>query len=240
MDKTCLICRKRFHIKPSHASKKFYCSKECMSVAYRERHRGEENPNWKGGLVVKPCAYCGKKYNSYPCNAKFSKFCSSVCMGAAKQKHFCPFCGIAAPANRKYCTNCWKQHRPKLTKSCAKCQNLIPGNRAYCQNCSPRGKGKTISICEQCGRSFEHWKCAKRKFCSSACIRSIQKGEGNPNWKGGRLTIAQLLRNSKKNRELIKAVLKRDKFTCKLCGQVGGMLEVDHIKPFGIILTEFL
>ena len=66
------------------------------------------------------------------------------------------------------------------------------------------------------------------------------KGSKNPNWKGGRLNLHQLIRGCDRNRRLIALILKRDKYTCQLCGQVGGELEVDHIKPFADILDEFL
>ena len=54
------------------------------------------------------------------------------------------------------------------------------------------------------------------------------------------MTIAQLIRESRKNRNLVKRVLKRDKFTCQECKQHGGDLEVDHIVPFSQLLNAFL
>lgn len=73
-----------------------------------------------------------------------------------------------------------------------------------------------------------------------AKLRLLQAGINNGNWKGGRLSIAQFIRGSPKNRRLIASTLKRDKNTCQLCKQMGSDLEVDHIKPFTKILDGFL
>ena len=65
-------------------------------------------------------------------------------------------------------------------------------------------------------------------------------GDRNPNWKGGRLPISQRIRACAKNRKLIASILRRDKHTCQVCGQVGGDLEVDHKIPFSDIMDGFL
>lgn len=38
--------------------------------------------------------------------------------------------------------------------------------------------------------------------------------------------------NVKEWYRIIKAVFKRDNYTCQYCGKVGGKLEADHIIPF--------
>jgi hypothetical protein len=37
--------------------------------------------------------------------------------------------------------------------------------------------------------------------------------------------------NSKLWKEISKTIFKRDNYTCKYCGQIGGRLEVDHVIP---------
>lgn len=49
-----------------------------------------------------------------------------------------------------------------------------------------------------------------------------------------------MIRDCLINKNLILETLKRDKYTCQICGQIGGKLEVDHIKEFSVILDEFL
>ncbi len=57
-------------------------------------------------------------------------------------------------------------------------------------------------------------------------------GEKNPSWKGGITPINQKIRASLEYEEWRKSVFERDNYTCQDCGQVGGYLNADHIKPF--------
>lgn len=60
------------------------------------------------------------------------------------------------------------------------------------------------------------------------------KGENNPAWKGGITPINKIIRHSIAYRLWREAVFTRDNFTCIWCGQIGGMLNADHIKPFSM------
>lgn len=57
-------------------------------------------------------------------------------------------------------------------------------------------------------------------------------GSGHWNWQGGLTCKNKILRNRVDYKTWIKSVLLRDDFTCQKCGERGGHLEVDHIKPF--------
>lgn len=58
------------------------------------------------------------------------------------------------------------------------------------------------------------------------------------NWKGGKTTLYNLIRESLRNKQWMKSCLKRDRYTCQWCGQVGGDLEVDHKKQLALIIKE--
>jgi len=73
-----------------------------------------------------------------------------------------------------------------------------------------------------------------------ALIKRGLSGAKHPNWQGGKTALKNFIRKSPKSKRLTVYVLKRDKYTCQLCGQVGGHLEVDHIKPFANILNEYI
>ena len=54
---------------------------------------------------------------------------------------------------------------------------------------------------------------------------------GKGNWRGGLTTIDKLER-SKFRKTMQKLILKRDNYTCQLCGERGGDLQVDHIQSW--------
>lgn len=58
------------------------------------------------------------------------------------------------------------------------------------------------------------------------------KGENHPNWQGGKTSERIRLMSSDEYKQLKKQVLKRDKYTCQICSQYGGKLEMDHIKEW--------
>ena len=66
-----------------------------------------------------------------------------------------------------------------------------------------------------------------------------RQGFDNPNWKGGNVNIAKRIRQCQKSMKLIDFILKRDNYTCQLCGSQDNP-EVDHIKPFSEIFAGFL
>ena len=65
----------------------------------------------------------------------------------------------------------------------------------------------------------------------SRILRGSAKGEKNPNWKGGGLNIEVRIWNTTEYKAWRSRIFKRDKFTCKGCGILGGRLEAHHILP---------
>ena len=60
------------------------------------------------------------------------------------------------------------------------------------------------------------------------------RGKNNPNWRGGISSVNNLIRTSTEYKLWRVSVFKRDVYTCVWCGQVGGKLNADHIKPFSL------
>ena len=65
-------------------------------------------------------------------------------------------------------------------------------------------------------------------------VTQFKKGNLHYNWKGGISTINQRIRSSSEYKLWREAVFKRDNYTCRFCGQRGGILQADHIKPFSL------
>jgi hypothetical protein len=80
--KLCQVCNKEIEVKPSHTDTEgTYCSEQCMSVGYKTRLSGSDNPNWKGGSVVHICMQCGRGFEveRNRLNAGGGQFCSTSC-----------------------------------------------------------------------------------------------------------------------------------------------------------------
>lgn len=63
-------------------------------------------------------------------------------------------------------------------------------------------------------------------------ISEAQKGEKGNNWKGGKTGEYKKVYNSLEYKLWRRAVFERDNYTCVWCGESGGKLNADHIKPF--------
>ena len=59
-----------------------------------------------------------------------------------------------------------------------------------------------------------------------------KRGELSRNWQGGKTPQGVIIRYSSESKAWRKSVLERDKYTCQVCGKIGGRLDVDHIRPF--------
>jgi hypothetical protein len=59
-------------------------------------------------------------------------------------------------------------------------------------------------------------------------------GKNHPNWQGGITVKNTIIRHSFEMNQWRTSVFVRDDYTCQTCGQRGGRLEADHIKPFSL------
>ncbi len=130
----------------------------------------------------------------------------------------------------KICTHCNKMYTKKLTTSlkkwstmkycsltCSRCKWLVPGwNKGT--------KGIMKSNKTSFAKGFTPWN--KGKKCPAI------SGERSSNWKGGVTPILKRIRNGSEYKLWRDSIFKRDNFSCKECGKIGGELNAHHIKPF--------
>lgn len=79
IEKTCPVCNKPYNVKPSHASWRVYCSRECMAIGYQKER------------LKKICQVCGKKFEVWDNQwRKDAKYCSQECYrkGNLGEKHW--------------------------------------------------------------------------------------------------------------------------------------------------------
>ena len=90
------------------------------------------------------------------------------------------------------------------------------------------GKKPTLLKDLQTAEQIDCW----NKLINELELYTAKKGKYSANWKGGVSDENHRIRTSKEYREWRAKVFQRDKFTCQICGQVGGELNAHHIKHF--------
>lgn len=104
-----------------------------------------------------------------------------------------------------------------------------------------------LRICPNCGGKFK-WNLHRDVvYCCVGCYKEHVKGirrspntefkkgmtgELSPAYKHGQTSELKLLRYTEEGIKWRKECMVRDNFTCQICEQVGGTLNVHHIKSF--------
>lgn len=224
MDKTCIICTKVFHVKPSHFERRICCSKECQSELFKTKMIGKNNPNYKKALERKiNCIYCGNEFKrtSY----KDRKTCSKECF----------LKNLSKIHTGKIIFNKRKRTHITLDKMKCSCGNSKDLKAKTCIDCYKKNIKRKDKVCIICNKIYSP-KTNKSKLCSKECqkihCRNISQWENNPNFKGGIGSKNQIERRSNKFKKWRISVFERDKYTCIDCGKIGGTLHAHHILPF--------
>lgn len=151
----------------------------------------------------------------------------------------CLGCNVLVRKWRKYCSKkCQVGHLSPpviLEKNCVLCKKIFQvrlsqKTRICCSDiCGKKIAGKTRSGVNHPMHGKHHTVEARKKI-SIGHIGILAK-EKNPNWKGGKQTQNHMDR-VRFRKTIQKQVLERDNYTCQLCGQIGGDLQVDHIQSW--------
>lgn len=102
------------------------------------------------------------------------------------------------------------------------------GGKPDCQDCGRKLATYTSKRCRECYKVSperkEHAKIMVQK-------RGDQRGSKSPRWKGG-VTSSDRLERIKFRKQLHAVILDRDNYTCQICQEYGGNLQVDHIQSW--------
>lgn len=180
------------------------------------------------------CKNCHADFRVKPSRLKIGrgKFCSRQCadnFGRIEIK----------------CSTCYRVfNKTKYRVSQSKKLHFCSQSCANHYGCKwDRSRYWTTLICRYCQKSFSRInsdiRAGKNKFCSTTCANLSNRGPNCVLWKGTR-GLQDSIRYSPRNRQWIKDILARDRYTCQKCYTRGGSLEVHHIKPFSIICHEFI
>lgn len=238
MEKLCLNCGKVMKVRPSHYSRKKYCSRECQ----HSHHKKNSPEAWQKMTTKKDvkCTNCGIIFKRKPSVLGQNNFCSRDCRNQYLR------------LNR----NKINQHLKKqVTLKCVICNkdfSVIDSRKETAKYCSKECLGKAngqrsrvqytnrIEVsCENCGKTIKkkpstikHW-----NFCSISCMGEYYamsgsfSGTNSGTWKGGDIEYY-----GPNWREQRRKARKRDNYTCQDCGiteqEYGKELSVHHIIPF--------
>src|SRR3990167_578751 len=110
---------------------------------------------------------------------------------------------------------------------CIECKQAIKRTSGYCKKHAHSGERANKS-------AFKKGMVSWNKGLNSKNDIRILRGENHPSWPGGITPINKALRQSLEYEEWRTRVFERDLYTCQNCGEVGGRLEADHIKPWSL------
>lgn len=171
--------------------------------------------------LTKPCLQCGKTMTKRPNRSlkdwnNRTKYCSREC----GYKHF--------PNTNEFRRKQSEAHKGQVVVHSGETKRKISrslwkGGKPKCGVCD-----KQLST-----YSAKHCKVHRPITMRTRLKRSIAtKGSKAHAWKGGITPINRAIRGSLQYRIWRKEVFTRDKYTCVLCGKIGGNIHADHIKQF--------
>jgi len=125
----------------------------------------------------------------------------------------------------------WNKGIPMLEMSKQKMRKKIMGRTPWNKNGKHSKEARIKMSISHKGNIFS--KETKNKISES------NKGIKSYLWKGGITPLILHIRQSFKSRQWRSDIFTRDNFTCQDCGQVGGRLNVHHIKSFSSIIQFY-
>lgn len=177
-------------------------------------------------MVEKSCLICELKFSVYPSIAKTKKYCSRVCMGKAGKGR------KRSEATKKAISNSLKEAHKNNPGPWRKDYSVTEETRI---KMSESASGRKLSDDWIKNRTRAQTG-LKRSEETRRKMSAARMGKNAPGWKGG---VSKKNRTDRANfmvtfeyKEWRKKIFKRDDYTCQICGEKGGELNADHIKPY--------
>lgn len=169
-----------------------------------------------------------------------------------KRRHNVGFFNSKGKNNPNYKTGkSYKQFFCKICINPISRSNVYSGQK-MCRCCMNQIRGfnqrKIINLnCIDCGKPISLASYYGNKRCQSCHAKNlwklhifkIKKGKNHPSYIDGRTKIQHKIRNQKIYSNWVKKCFWRDNYTCQLCGQRGGNLNVHHKLPLATIVKLY-
>lgn len=155
---------------------------------------------------------------------------------SANYYHLSPAEYVLKIKTQNYCNKC-KQWRPNI-KFCID-NSRSTGLHKNCNDCRWVNGGKKRGFVKGCVSIF---KGKKHNQDAIQKMRIANKGENNPNWKGGITNLIMQIRNTAEFKSWRKNIYYAGGFTCQKCKvkKIGKniIIDADHIYPLSRIISD--
>jgi len=262
INKICKLCGKNFEVLPSENYRKF-CSHECADT-YNARIQGKNKVQHK----CKQCGKIFRTPSSQK-GSFCSKVCQALSQKNG-ETHYCPVCNKpfydSKKRKRKTCSKeCGRKLAQRITTgririkhiepTCTYCgkpidkyPSLLKGQKHFF--CNPgchsawrhenkvgynKGIKRTESQKKQISETIK--KKIKNGEYDLKNLKIFKKGRDHPCWKGG---VSNYYSEDKAWELARREALKRDEYTCRICGEKNAPLDVHHRIPFRICKSHNL
>ena len=217
MVKKCPTCGKIKYLEEFYTNRARYDGiashcKECSSI----RNRIEYEKTQK----EKICKICSKIF----IGRKNKMVCSAVCAGTKKRK------GITG---YKKCLWCEKEFAFRDTLKVRGSGKIASIKQRFCSlGCALIFRNKSVEQKEAVSKKLKGrpspQKGKKLSLETRERMSNSFKGRKSHFWRGGVTPLQNLIRRHYKSTIWKKEILNRDNYTCQICREKGGILQIDH------------
>jgi hypothetical protein len=226
--KECLVCKKIYfnknYCRATQWDKSKFCSIECRRYAQTVLKIGVKP---KKEMPSKTCEICNnlfeRKSGSSTKIWERRVVCSMKCLILWDRKH-----------NIGY-----KKGHPGYKNSGSFKTGIVPWNtNTHFQSNNSLEKYRKENNNVSAFKGRKQTEEAKQKIRIARAKQVFPTGPEHWNYKHGQSPFRTRLYNTYLYKKWRSTIFERDNYTCQFCGQRGGRLNVDHIKPFSLIVKE--
>lgn len=173
---------------------------------------------------MKNCEFCKREFQPKTLKNK-NRFCSCKCYWNSKKSGKVYTCG-----------QCKKRFKLNSTRRDFGANKFCSQICYWINKKNDRESLQRLELARKKIKIKGYWKGKKLPYqvWNKGKLRPDIQGENNPNWKGGKGSERKIAMGRIDYILWRTAVFLRDNYTCQMCKQKGGKLQVDHVKPWAL------